>query len=100
MSSKLNDSKLDTYLDHIKNRMTVNKLISKFPILNTLASNYKYSFNKKILKKLDKYSHFRLIGMGGSTLGAETIYQFLKNKTKKKFVFINNLKPIFSKKER
>jgi glucose-6-phosphate isomerase len=29
--------------------------------------------------------------MGGSTLGAETIYQFLNHKIKKKFIFINNL---------
>ena len=77
-----------------------NNLFSKFPILKTLSSNYKYSFNKKIIKKLNRYSIFRLIGMGGSTLGAEAIYQFLHNKTKKKFIFINNLKPILSKNEK
>ena len=78
----------------------LNNLLSKFPILKTLSSNYKYSFNKKIIKKLNRYSTFRLIGMGGSTLGAEAIYQFLQNKTKKKFIFINNLKPILSKNEK
>ena len=77
-----------------------NNLLSKFPILKTLSSNYKYSFNKKIIKRLNRYSTFRLIGMGGSTLGAESIYQFLQNKTKKKFIFINNLKPILSKNEK
>ena len=77
-----------------------NNLLSKFPILKTLSSNYKYSFNKKIIKRLNRYSTFRLIGMGGSTLGAEAIYQFLQNKTKKKFIFINNLKPILSKSEK
>ena len=77
-----------------------NNLLSKFPILKTLSSNYKYSFNKKIIKKLNRYSTFRLIGMGGSTLGAEAIYQFLHNKTKKNFIFINNLKPILSKNEK
>ena len=56
-----------------------NNLFSKFPILKTLSSNYKYSFNKKIIKRLNGYSIFRLIGMGGSTLGAEAIYQFLQN---------------------
>ncbi len=75
-------------------------LFSKFPILKTLSSNYKYSFNKKIIKRLNRYSTFRLIGMGGSTLGVESIYQFLQNKTKKKFIFINNLKPILSKNEK
>ena len=77
-----------------------NNLLLKFPILKTLSSNYKYSFNKKIIKRLNRYSTFRLIGMGGSTLGAESIYQFLQNKTKKKFIFINNLKPILSKNEK
>ena len=77
-----------------------NNLLSKFPILKTLSSNYKYSFNKKIIKRLNRYSTFRLIGMGGSTLGAEAIYQFLQNKTKKKFIFINNLKPILNKNEK
>ena len=38
--------------------------------------------------------------MGGSTLGAKAIYQFLEDKTKKKFVFIDNLKPKFSKYEK
>jgi glucose-6-phosphate isomerase len=36
--------------------------------------------------------------MGGSTLGAEAIYQFLKFKIKKNFIFINNLNPIIKKK--
>ena len=29
--------------------------------------------------------------MGGSILGTEAIYQFLKKKIKKEFIFINNL---------
>jgi len=31
--------------------------------------------------------------MGGSTLGAQTIYDFLKFKIKKKFIFVDNLQP-------
>ncbi len=38
--------------------------------------------------------------MGGSTLGAKAIYKFLEDKTKKKFVFIDNLKPKLSKYEK
>ena len=38
--------------------------------------------------------------MGGSTLGAKAIYKFLQDKTKKKFVFIDNLKPKLSKYEK
>ena len=37
--------------------------------------------------------------MGGSILGAEAIYQFLKFKIKKKFVFIDNLNPVIKKKK-
>jgi len=33
----------------------------------------------------------KIIGIGGSILGAESIYSFLKNKIKKKVIFINNL---------
>ena len=29
--------------------------------------------------------------MGGSTLGTQAIYDFLSNKIKKKFIFIDNL---------
>jgi len=38
--------------------------------------------------------------MGGSILGAETIYQFLNHKVKKKFIFLNNLKSNLSKKDK
>ena len=38
--------------------------------------------------------------MGGSILGAEAIYQFLKHKIKKKFIFINNLNPKIKNKKK
>ena len=63
----------------------------KINLLESLKTNYKYSYSKKQIRKISKDKNFRLIGMGGSTLGAETIYQFLNNKVKKKFIFINNL---------
>ena len=64
---------------------------NKKNILNTLSKNYKYSANIKIVKKLKKKSFFRIIGMGGSILGSEAIYSFLKKKIKKNFLFISNL---------
>ena len=63
----------------------------KIKLLESLKTSYKYSYSKKQIRKISKDKNFRLIGMGGSTLGAETIYQFLNNKVKKKFIFINNL---------
>ena len=66
---------------------------SKSEVINSLSKNYKNSFTNKILKKYKKYQNFRLIGMGGSTLGTQTIYSFLNHKIKKNFLFIDNLNP-------
>ena len=60
-------------------------------ILKSLGKNYKNSFNKKKLAKYKKFSNFRVIGMGGSILGTQAIYDFLKDKINKKFSFVNNL---------
>ena len=60
-------------------------------ILQSLGTNYKNSYNKNLTVKLKNFSHIRIIGMGGSILGTESIYNFLKHKIKKKFYFINNL---------
>ena len=60
-------------------------------ILNTLKSTYKYSYNKSIILRNKNFKKLNIIGMGGSILGAEAIYNFLKNKIKKKIVFFNNL---------
>ena len=38
--------------------------------------------------------------MGGSTLGTQAIYDFLKDKIKKKFLFYDNLKPSIKKNEK
>ena len=61
------------------------------PILKTLYKNYNYSYDKKIISKFKKYKYINLIGMGGSVLGAQAIYDFLSFKIKKNFLFINNL---------
>ena len=59
--------------------------------LKSLSPIYKNSYGKKTILKLQKYSQIRVIGMGGSILGTESIYSFLKDKIKKDFYFINNL---------
>ncbi len=69
------------------------KWFNEIKLLGSLKKNYKYSYSKNQIYKLKKAKNYRLIGMGGSTLGAETIYQFLNHKIKKKFIFINNLSP-------
>ena len=63
----------------------------KNKVIESLSTSYKYSYNKAILSKIKKYSDIRVIGMGGSILGTEAIYDFLRDKVKKNFYFINNL---------
>ena len=60
-------------------------------VLNSLSKKYNNNFTKKNLKKFKSFSNFRVIGMGGSSLGAQAIYNFLSHKIKKKFLFVDNL---------
>ncbi len=78
-------------IKNILSEFSEKKLISKYPFLKSLKFNYDHSFNKKNLKKFNKYKEYNLIGMGGSTLGSESIYYFLKHKIKRNFFFFNNL---------
>jgi glucose-6-phosphate isomerase len=78
-----------------KNSKLAKKLYSllknKNEVLKSLSKNYNDSFDEKFLNKYKKNNDFRVIGMGGSTLGTQTIFQFLNEKIKKKFSFIDNL---------
>ena len=69
----------------------LNLLKKQPPLFETLKPNYKYSYSKKTISRYKKFSNIRIIGMGGSILGTEAIYNFLKNKIKKKLIFVNNL---------
>ena len=62
-------------------------------VLKSLSKKYRDSFDSKKFKKYKKNFNFRVIGMGGSILGTKTIYEFLGEKIKKKFSFIDNLQP-------
>ena len=81
---------------NIKNNKLIKKdflnlLKNQPPLFKTLKSTYKYSYSKKSISKYKKFSNIRIIGMGGSILGTEAIYDFLKKKIKKKLTFVNNL---------
>ena len=69
-----------------------NLLQEKNTIIESLSISYKNGYSKKIISKVKNYKNIRLIGMGGSILGTEAIYDFLRPKIKKEFEFINNLK--------
>ena len=66
-------------------------LKEKNQVISSLSKSYKDSFSKKNIKHFNKKFDYRIIGMGGSTLGAQAIYDFLKKKIKKNFIFIDNL---------
>ena len=69
----------------------INKKNDKKFVINTFTKSYNYSFNKKILKKYKKFNIYQIYGMGGSSLGARAIYNFIKPNIKKKFYFYDNL---------
>jgi glucose-6-phosphate isomerase len=74
--------KITINLDNIKNNF------------HTLSKKFKINFSIKDLIKFKKYNSVAIIGMGGSILGAEAIYNFLENKIKKKFFFLSNIDEI------
>tara|TARA_B100001250_G_scaffold409560_1_gene434127 strand:+ start:409 stop:693 length:285 start_codon:yes stop_codon:yes gene_type:complete len=52
--------------------------------LKSFKNDYKYSYNRKFIKKYINFKDINIIGMGGSSLGAKAIYNFLNYKIKKK----------------
>ena len=66
-------------------------LLEDNAILKSLSIKYKNSFNKNFISRFKKFSFIRIIGMGGSILGTQSIYDFLNLKIKKNFYFNNNL---------
>jgi len=66
-------------------------LKNKDQLIRSLGKKYINNYNIIKIKKLSKKNDLRIIGMGGSTLGTQAIYNFLYNKIKKNFLFIDNL---------
>ena len=87
-----------------KNQKLKQKLISilseENEVINSLKKSYKNNYTKKLIKKFKNSKNFRLIGMGGSILGTNTIYEFLKYKIKKNFIFVDNLQAKENKSEK
>jgi glucose-6-phosphate isomerase len=61
-------------------------------IFSSLSNKYIDKFKIKKIRKLIERRNVKLIGMGGSILGAKAIYSFLEKKVKKKFLFLDNLR--------
>jgi len=63
----------------------------EIPMLQSYEKNYTFDFSSKTIKKFIKYKNIVIIGMGGSILGSEAIYNFFKDKIKKNLFFFDNL---------
>tara|TARA_Y100000768_G_scaffold382505_1_gene362983 strand:- start:7711 stop:8919 length:1209 start_codon:yes stop_codon:yes gene_type:complete len=59
--------------------------------LNIFNKNFNYNFNFKDLQKFKKFKKIAIIGMGGSILGTEAIYNLFKDKIKKEIFFFDNI---------
>ena len=86
-SIKKNNSKIKKIL----NELLGNYSKKNNQLLLSLSKKYKYKFKFQNIKKYKKFKHYRIFGMGGSSLGAEAIYSFLNKKIRKKFSFVNNI---------
>ena len=59
--------------------------------LNVLDKKFSFNFKYSELRKFKKFKKVAIVGMGGSILGSEAIYNFLEEKIKKKFYFFNDI---------
>ncbi len=78
------------YFDKILNEIIKNYDFKK-DTYHVLSNKFNFNFNINDLKKFRKFENIAIVGMGGSILGTNAIYDFLKNKIKKKVIFFDNL---------
>ena len=94
LTQNINFYKFGVKKNFFKTKLFVKKTLKKYSNNNffqSLSNKYVYSFSKKKIMKYKKFNNFNIIGMGGSSLGIEAIYNFLSFKIKKKFNFYNNI---------
>ena len=94
LTQNINFNKFGVKKKNFKTKLFVKKTLKKYlnnNFFKILSRNYVYSFTQKKILKYKKFHNFNIIGMGGSSLGIEAIYNFLNFKIKKKFYFYNNI---------
>tara|TARA_X000001036_G_scaffold194067_1_gene182989 strand:+ start:3002 stop:4219 length:1218 start_codon:yes stop_codon:yes gene_type:complete len=85
LNKKLNKK----YSGILKNIIT--NLDTKKDSFHSLSDKFKFNFKTKDLVKFRKFKTIVVIGMGGSILGAESLYFFLKEKIRKNFLFVDDI---------
>ena len=94
LTQNINFSKFGVNKNYFKTKIFVKKTLKKYSkdkFFQSLSNRYIFSFSKKKILKYKKFNNFNIIGIGGSSLGIEAIYNFLSFKIKKKFNFYNNI---------
>ena len=89
LNKRLNNKYLKSYSD-ILNEINLRLDLTK-DALHSLSKNFKLNFKKKDLINFKKFKTIVIVGMGGSILGSEAIYNFLRNKIKKDIIFFDNI---------
>ncbi len=85
-----NNKKLEKNFSNIFSHIYKNINSSK-DVFSSFSSKFKFNFKSSDLVKFRKFNNVVIVGMGGSILGAEAIYFFLRKKIKKRFIFLDNL---------
>lgn len=89
LNSKVIKKLNNEFKENIK--IIINNLDEVKNVFHSLSKKYKFNFKTKDINKFKKYKTIVIIGMGGSILGSEAIYFFLKEKIKKNFLFLNDI---------
>ena len=90
INKKYYNPKLDNQYNKIIKDIIKNLNFSN-NIFHSLSSRFQYSFKSQELNAFKKFKTIVIIGMGGSILGSEAIYCFLKKKIKKNLIFLDNI---------
>ena len=78
------NKKLNASYTRILKHVTKN-LDKPIDALHTLSNKFQFNFKNKDINQFKTYKDIVIIGMGGSSLGCQAIYLFLKKKNQKKF---------------
>ena len=85
-SLKILSKKFDKKFSEVKKEIKDNN-----KTLNVLDKKFRLNFKTKDLNKFKRFKTISIIGMGGSILGAEALYDFFQEKIKKKVYFFDDL---------
>ena len=90
---KLENFKNPKIQKNLKNhfKSLIKKKNDKKNLINSFTKSYSYSFNKNQIRSYKKFNVYEIYGMGGSSLGAQAIYDYFRPNIKKNFIFMTTL---------